>query len=329
MPLAETLTEILQRSRDGEKFAAGGLRDIDEDRAMERAGSICAEINETMLPRRLTFRVGQDAELVIHAGGRRLLKVIKVEPAALAAGGDDIFAERDDKSLPLQHDAIGAMIGAFAARKGALTVLSSPPDTYYAAGAIGFMPDKLADVARSKAAQLWVPPPPEPKAVTPAPVADAGGAKKLDPTAAMRALIREKTQAAAQKSVTALKPATTAAPATGEALLQAFFDQVGPQVDFCAILNADGNVESVSGSLDDNAILNQAAQIVIDMRRWRNVTKDILSPTQLIVMRAGGIQNQSLAYFIDAYGVGMAVFSNTDLSRVFQLANRVLRPTGV
>jgi hypothetical protein len=87
-------------------------------------------------------------------------------------------------------------------------------------------------------------------------------------------------------------------------------------------------VESVSGSLDDNAILNQAAQIVIDMRRWRNVTKDILSPTQLIVMRAGGIQNQSLAYFVDTYGVGMAVFSNTDLSRVFQLVNRVLQPTG-
>jgi hypothetical protein len=325
MPLAETLTEILQRSRDGEKFAAGGLRDIDEDRAMERAASICAEINETMLPRRLTFRVGQDSELVVHAGGRRLLKVVKVEPSALAKGGTDVFAERDDKALPLQHNAIGEMIGAFAARKGALTVLSSPPDTYYAAGAIGFMPDKLSDVARSKAAELWVPPPPEPKPVAAAPVAEA--AKKLDPTAAMRALIREKTQAAAQKPVVVAKPAA-AAPASGEALLQAFFDQVGPQVDFCAILNADGNVESVSGSLDDNAILNQAAQIVIDMGRWRNLTKDILSPTQLIVMRAGGIQNQSLAYFVDAYGVGLAVFSNTDLSRVFQLANRVLQPTG-
>ncbi|GHC66772.1 hypothetical protein [Neogemmobacter tilapiae] len=325
MPLADTLIEVLQRSRDGEVFAAGGLRDIDEDRAMERAASICAEINETMLPRRLTFRVGNDSELVVHAGGRRLLKVVKVEPASLVKGGPEVFATRDDKTLAQQNKGIGELIGAFAARNGALTVLSAPPDTYYAAGAIGFMPDKLEEFARATAAQLWVPPPPAAKAAAPAPAGDA--AKKLDPTAAMKALIKAKSEAAAQKPVAPVKP-PSAQPATGEALLQAFFDQVGPQVDFCAILNAGGNVESVSGSLDDNAILNQAAQIVTDMMRWRGLTKEILSPTQLIVMRAGGIQNQSLAYFVDAYGVGMAVFSNTDLSRVFQLANKVLRPNG-
>lgn len=334
MSLAETLTDILDRSRNGTLISKGGLRDLDRDLPIHRAEAICEELDETLLPRRLTFRAGDGAELVVHAGGRRLLKVVTVKPGDLA--GDDAFSERDDKQIAQQNQAIGDLVGRFAALSGGLTVQSAPPDRHYAAGAIGFMPDKIMDVARKRAASLTVAKPKAEAPVVEAPAPDMppAAAKKLDPTAAMKAMIRDKAAAptapkpapAAPVIVSGKKTMAVVPPGSAsDEQVRAFFNEVGPMVDFCAILNADGNIEAASGQLEDEGLLNFAGQIVRDMNRWRGLTHEVLSRSQIIVMRAGGIQNQSLAYFADDYGVAIAVFANTDLSRVFQVANKVLK----
>jgi hypothetical protein len=338
MPLADTLADILQMSRDAATDTDGAHRALNSSSAESRATAICTEIGQTMLPRKLTFTTAPGAELQLEAGGRRLLRVLAVEPADLAASGDTAFLPRDDAKLAAQMKALARLIAAFAETGAGLTVTSDPAIGSYAAGALGFVPEKLAELAiteaKSKAAPKPVEKPPEPAAKTPAPAAPEPvvPARKIDPTAAMKAMIRQKVEAAATAPKAAPVIASAGRRPAGASLddsaCRAFFAELENQVEFCAVLNSGGNVEALSGQAREDSIVDFGAQIVADLHLWLKYTNEVLSKSQIVVLRAGGIQNHSVALFTDPYGVALAVFVNTDLSRIFQIANKLLVPGG-
>jgi hypothetical protein len=336
MRLAQTLVNILQRSGDVEVPMPALGRLLLASTPDDRVAAICAEIGETVLQRKLTFRIGDKASLVVNAGGRRLIQVVSVEPPSLARAGDAIFGLRDDANLSVQMTALGRALAAFSGLDGDLSVTTAPADNAQAAIGVGFPPDKLYESAIPKAK-------PAHKAdrtaaatsSTATTAAAAAPTAKFSPTEAMKAMIREKvaeaTSAAATAAATNPGPskaaATTAKPAgaTGDESLRAFFAEIQNEVSFCAILNRDGNVEAVAGKEKDERILDHAEAIMADIVRWREITTTVLSRSQIIILKAAGIQNQSIAYFTDDYGVVLAIFVNTDLSRIFAAANKILR----
>ncbi len=338
MQLAETLIDILQQSRNQPALSEDGARLLDADSANARAAAICAEISQTMLPRKLTFMIGDEAKLVVDAGARRLLRIIRIEPDDIAQPAEDAFSFRDDKKLAHQSKSVGQLLGDFAAVDGVLTVLSGLAEGNYAAGALGFVPAKLLEISLEalkkkepkKSAAKAAPEPEEDHVeIKPQPAPPEAAKPKVDATAAMKAMIRQKTEAAAEaKAAAAAAPAPAPRKASGpkDDRVRAFYSAVEAQVLFCAIVNSAGNVESASGQAGDQGLIDYAGDIVADMARWRKLTSEVLSKEQIIVMRAAGVQNQSVAYFADDYGVAIALFSNTDLSRIFQIANKILVP---
>ncbi len=346
MPLADRLADLLQKSREPVLLADRHARLLDTTTPDDRAAAICTEIEETVLARKLTFRVGSNAELVIDAGGRRMMRVIHVTPDSMAPTGNIVFETRDDARLAQQMPALGRILAAVCAQDGQLTVTSDLPDGLYPTGAVGFPPDRLYDATVSSA--KIKPPAPKPATLKPAAVKAAPPTEptpaiaeppKFSPTEAMKAMIRDKvkaaTTAAAVAAATNPGPAKVIAPMISKGTgtmsnnrLRAFFAEVQNDVSFCAVLNGDGNVEAVGGKENDERILAFASDVMTDLDHWRDTTTKVLSQEQIIVMKAAGIQNQSLAYFSADSGAVIVIFLNTDLSRIFMVANKFLASKG-
>ncbi len=341
MPLASTLVDLLQKSSVPVAVTDEHARLLATNSPDDRAAAICAEIGETVLGRKLTFRVGDQAAFAVDAAGRRMMRLIEVSPGAIAQPGDMAFEQRDDGRLTQQTAALGRVLAAVCAQDGPLTVTSGPPDGLYQSGAVGFPPDRLYDaaVASAKTKPIKAEKPPAP----PAPVVTAKPATaepaKFSPTEAMKAMIRDKVKAATTAAaVTAAtnpgpaRPSPAApdkkAPTMLDERLRAFFNEVQNDVTFCAVVQGDGNVDAVGGKNDDDRILAFASEVMTDLTHWRDTTTKVLSMDQMIVMKAAGIQNQSLAYFTTEAGAVIVIFVNTDLSRIFMLANKFLVSKG-
>ena len=347
MSLAEKVVGLLQQSREGIVLKDAHSRILNAKDTEDLAAAICTEIGQTMLPRSLTFRGAKNSELVVDAGGRRLFKVKSFHPDTLAANSPELMAERrDEPHATVQTEAIGALVAAFIrAAEGEVRVSSTLLGRKYGAGAIGFPPEKLLAAAVA-ALKKFEPESPIPVVRTAAnsiegeepttirmPTSQADGVipagtlvKRVDPTSAMRELIRQKTEAAAAASDAIARPSLVAKPGAtaDEAALMSFFDAVKENVALCALLNSAGNIESIGGvGLFEGILdLNQEFKQVIDS--WVNMTVPMLSRAQLIILRAGGIQNHSICCFTNRAGVALAVFVNTDLSRIFGLAERLV-----
>lgn len=282
----------------------------------ERIVAICTEIAETVLPRTLVFHIGDDAEIALDAGGRRLMRILRAAPATLAPADGPAFRARDDARAAEQLGAIGALLAAFADRAGEMNVTSGVASAIYPASAVGFSPERLREAA-AKAAPV------RKKAAAAIPAAPEPAAPAADPTDALKALIGK------MKVAPSAPPAAPAGRAgrgraASEDAIRTFYAALEQKVAFAAILNREGNVEAVSGNQGNEEILACAADIVADLARWRKFTRDAVAPTQVMVLRAGGVQNHSIAFFADDYGVALAVFVNTDLSRVLGAANAIL-----
>jgi hypothetical protein len=312
------LLTLLHKARDSAAVPGTAARLLAADTAVARVDAICGEISETVLPRRLIFRIGDAGEIEVDAGGRRLMRVLKVSPTSLAKAGGPAFKERDDAKSADQMTALGALFGTFAGFDGTLTVESRIAQGVYSASAVGFSAERLreaASAASSKAsAQVAAPVAPPPAAVA-------------DPAGALRAMINKKSQAAAVAPAAAPAPAPVSRGSRGsDETLRVFFNAIEPSVLFAAILNREGNVEAITGKAANEEILACASDIVADLTRWRKYTATEIGPKQIIVLRAGGIQNHSIAYFLDDYGVALGVFANTDLPRIFLAANKAIVP---
>jgi hypothetical protein len=337
MSLAETLVDLLKKSRDLAPLGDNFQRTLAADTPDGRMAAICAEIGETVLGRKLTFTFGESARLIVDASGRRLMRVLQIEPASVAHSDDPVFESRDDSRLAEQLSSIGRVLAAVCASDGALTVVSDASAEQYSTGSVGYAPDKLYEAAVA-APKIKPTPKVERPVVTNTVVMETPVETppvKFSPTEAMKAMIREKVQAATNAAAAAA--ATHPGPAKilpnpvqkgpgpmPDDSLRAFFHEVQEDVSFCAVLNQGGNVEAVGGKDNDERILAFAADVMTDLDHWRDTTTRKLSKDQMIVLKASGIQNRSLALFSAENGAVIVIFLNTDLSRIFAVANKLL-----
>ncbi len=340
MSLAEKLVEHLEKSRVVVSYDDDSFRILEGTTPAERLAALCAEIDETFLARKLTFGIGANATLSMDVGGRRLMRILEVSPAQIAAIGDADPEKPDASGAALSLATVGKMLAVFCFHKGPLRVKSEAAAGLYPTGAVGFTRENLfesAERAGRDAATTAAPmTEPIPKPDVPAPnVTPAEPPAKFSPTAAMKAMIRDRVNAAttaAAFSAAANPGPVKAAPvsqpkkatAMPENSLRAFFDEIQNAVTFCAILNAGGNVELIGGKDTDERILAFSSDVIADLDHWRETTTRTLSSDQMIVLKANGIQNQSLALFSTDKGAVIAVFANTDLSRIFAAANKTI-----
>jgi hypothetical protein len=119
------IADILARARAAAVPVAGPERALASDDHAARRAAIFDEIDETMLPRALGFRLGE-TRLTIEARSRRLLRVTLLEPAEGRPA--EIRARLDEGGLkPDEESALLAeLIHLFAGEEGTLTVVSEP-----------------------------------------------------------------------------------------------------------------------------------------------------------------------------------------------------------
>lgn len=289
-----------------------------QTRPLAAAGGLAAlaalrrEIGETILPRKLVVRGGA-TPLTLWAAGRRLYG---------AAAGADAAAPAPKPSA----EDIAALLAQCAQSAEALQVESQPAATALGAAPSVLALDKLWPAVEAALAALPpasarpMPPaaPAEPAVPPQDGIATEGAAK---PHAAVKALIREKIASARKTATEGPGPAKkAAAPKLDDAPLRRAFAALAPQVDLCLLLNRDGNAEAIGGRAPDEAFLPLAAHLCPVLAQWLARSEALLGAPQLVVLRAGGIQNRSLALFVAPYGLTFALFANTDLPRLFQLA---------
>lgn len=285
-------------------------RPLDGGAGPEVLAALRAEIGETILPRALVLAGGEEP-LTLWAAGRRLYGAAAGEgakgPAAKASAPD-----------------IAALLAEFAARAVDPCVESRPAQEALGAAPSALAPDKFWPIAEAALVAL---PPRSAKRKAPAEARPAPEAPKAETPpvahAAVKALIREKIAAARQAGPRATE-APAAAPRLDDAPLRRAFAALAPQVDLCLLLNRDGNAEAIAGRAPDEAFLPLAAHLCPVLASWLDRSQALLGAPQLVVLRAGGIQNRSLALFVTPYGLTFALFANTDLPRLFQLAAELM-----
>lgn len=303
--LAEARAALVARGQARPLPATGGAAAL---------AALRSEIGETILPRKLVVRGGA-TPLTLWAAGRRLYG---------AAAGADAAAPAPK---PSAKD-IAALLAQFAQSAEALQVESQPAATALGAAPSALALDKLWPAAEAALAAL---PPASARPLAPAAAPPAEAAlppqdgvatdEAAKPHAAVKALIREKIASARKTTAEGPGPTKTAvAPKLDDAPLRQAFAALAPQVDLCLLLNRDGNAEAIGGRAPDEAFLPLAAHLCPVLAEWLARSEALLGAPQLVVLRAGGIQNRSLALFVAPYGLTFALFANTDLPRLFQLA---------
>lgn len=138
--LAQKLAAL---SSGGDTFA-NGLRVISDGRDPGVLTAILAEVDMTVLPRKLTFKMGT-SEITLVAGGRRLRGLVKASKDIKGVTGTLGKAlSRDDSDL---LDGLRGIIDQFSATASPITVESDEPD------AMGGQTD--AGVTASTLAEIW------------------------------------------------------------------------------------------------------------------------------------------------------------------------------
>lgn len=119
--LAQKLAAL---SSEGETFE-NGLRVISDGAEPGVLTAILAEVDMTVLPRKLTFKM-QGSEITLVAGGRRLRGLVKASKDIKGVVG--VLGKSLSPEDPDVIDGLRGILDQFAAKPGQLTVESDEPD---------------------------------------------------------------------------------------------------------------------------------------------------------------------------------------------------------
>lgn len=139
-----TLAQKLAALSSGEDSFANGLRVISDGVEPTILSAILSEVDMTVLPRKLTFKMAE-SEITLVAGGRRLRGLVKASKdikGVIGVLGKPL--SRDDTEL---LDGLRGILDQFTAAAGQLTVDSAEPD------AMGGQTD--AGVTAAALAEFW------------------------------------------------------------------------------------------------------------------------------------------------------------------------------
>jgi hypothetical protein len=147
MSLAAKVREILKQARASARPAEGPERPLPGASAPDRLASILAEIEETVLPRSLTFAGGGN-RLTVEARGRRLARITGAEGGFAAAGWADRLAGAESDPAA-EAAAMAELLAAFAAAAGSATVAAAPSELTASFVRPGHAVEALAEALRA------------------------------------------------------------------------------------------------------------------------------------------------------------------------------------
>ncbi len=319
MSLSDSIVGILKRIKGDASKRGANIRTLSALTAKEKLASVLAEISETVLPRALTFKIGDQASLSMDTSGRRLLRIIKIEPDPANRSGDIAFATRNDTELKKQVAAISELLAAFVKTDGALVVTSGEPGTVYSPNEAGFSEQELReacdklDLSDNKPGKTGKTGKTAGQGKTKSTPGKAGAAK-AKPAAKIA------TGAAKKK-----KPAAKAKPADPGKTMKAFLDANTSLCTGIAIISPDGSLKSSTGAAAENPDWAQIAKdICADMNTWTSATGDFIGTEQLVILKSPGLGDQSMCYLYLNGHIVAAIFRNSDLARILSSVSRIL-----
>ena len=343
MSLSDSIFGILKRIKGDVSKRETNTRALSALTAKEKLAAIFAEISETVLPRSLTFRIADQTDLAMDIGGRRLLRIVRMEPDAPNGLDDVAFAVRDEARLEKQIDAISQLLAAFVKADGALEVTSGEPGAVYSAREIGFSEQELREACERLDLSDHKPPAPEPsgsdseKPDEPGEVpaqaesksAPGSGGAGAGAGAAKTGPASKKSAADTKSEPAGAKPAPGArrkkpAPESG-GVIQAFLDA---NTSFCtgiAVISPDGELKTATGARNENPHWEEiAAGIGADVGSWVGATGGLAGAEQLIILKSPGLGNQSVGFLhLDGHVIAMN-FKNADLARLLSSVSRIM-----
>jgi hypothetical protein len=138
----QTLSQKLAAlSSEGENFE-NGLRVVSDGVTPPILTAILSEIDMTVLPRKLTFRMN-DSEISLVAGGRRLRGLVKASKDIKGVMG--VLGKSVSHDEPEVIAGLFEIIGQFTATAGQMTVVSDDPDAMGGQSDAGLSGQSLAD----------------------------------------------------------------------------------------------------------------------------------------------------------------------------------------
>ena len=341
MSLSDSIFGILKRIKGDVSKRETNTRALPALTAKEKLAAIFAEIDETVLPRSLTFRIADQTGLAMDIGGRRLLRIVRIEPDSLGGSDDVVFAVRDEARLKRQIDGISELLGAFVKVDGSLVVTSGEPGAVYSAKEIGFSEQELREACdrldlsdhgspASSASGSDREKPDEPGEIPPRaedkPASGPGGAvigtAQAEPVS--KAAVAD-AKAGPVRAEPAAESGKKAAPPEPGKVIQAFLDA---NTSFCtgiAVISPDGKLKSATGARNENPDWEKiATDIGADVSSWVAATGGFAGARQLIILKSPGLGSQSLGY-LHLEGHIIAVnFRNADLARVLSSVSRIM-----
>ncbi|NSX56692.1 hypothetical protein [Parasulfitobacter algicola] len=294
MSLSRSITQILDQVR---KTAT--LRE-DEGRVLpafdpdERLKAITTEIGETLLPRALCFQIGENSQLFIDAGSRRLLKVIDLNPQVFLREGDTLFSGRDDSHHDEQLESLAHMLSLFAHQDGELKVFSTPPQDLYGADEVGYTSDEIEKICA-----------------------------KLDISS--EDIERALSQAAASVTERPDTEPKKEQPASGNAPedIRSFFKTVCQFGHSCLLISPQKQLVDQKQDPQNIQLDALTQEIGFMLEKWLTDTSSVMSGQRLIVMRSQAADGASVAFFMNAGFSVVAHFNNKDLGRALAAWNSV------
>jgi SWI/SNF-related matrix-associated actin-dependent regulator 1 of chromatin subfamily A len=148
MSLAAKVREILRQARASARPAEGPERPLPGATAPDRLASILAEVEETVLPRALTFAGGDGSRLTIEARGRRLARITAAEGGFAPAGWSDRLAAAEADAAA-EARAMADLLAAFAEAAMSATVAAAPSELTASFVRPGHAVTALADAVRA------------------------------------------------------------------------------------------------------------------------------------------------------------------------------------
>ena len=358
MPATTSVAEKVLRARvvPGQTSPVG--RRIAPANPLAKLTAIFQEIDETLLPRKLTFRVDNGNTLHLDVSARRVFRLVGIESDQDTSRYQLAFAGRDQENLKAQTQEIAEIIAAFVARVGEMSVISRPTSKDYRSSEVGFASaelrtlcekigvsseDETVAVANVPTAPEGVEDEPEAEDVEAVDTADAeieaaaveekfvelsDELEEEDDQPSLASLEeRLKSVAAAVGDVAkpqpkSSKPVVQQAPAV--TTLEEYFEACKACAINGVLLASDGAVLAVFGRGVQENWLDIAGHASVDFANWIEVAGWALGKTQLLVLKGPHFEDTSIAVLFKDNKYAAITMRNLDLNKVMKLGMEVL-----
>ena len=361
MPATNVVAEKVSHARvsPGQVDSTGRL--VAPPNPKGKLAAMFREIEETLLPRKLTFKIGDRHTLHIDVGSRRPYKVVGVESDVDASTYQLAFANRDQENLKAQIEEIAKLFAEFVHQNGAMSVVSQLTSIDYRSSEVGYSltelkklcdkigisdADETAEVAAEAVAEepeIDVDPiedeagEAEPDVVAEAAAEERFGELSEDITdegddeddqpslASLEERLKSVAAAVGDVAKPAPKPAKPAAPATPVLeTIEDYFEACKSCAINGVLLANDGAVLAVFGRGVQENWLDIAGHAAKDFTNWIEVAGWALGKTQLLVLKGQHFEDSSIAVLFMKDQYAAITMRNLDLNKVMKLGMEVL-----